>query len=111
MATLHVRNVPDDLYERLRAQAEANGRSTGAEAVNLIQAQLNEFRRAPLHRLARRRRSSATTPFEHFSPRARQVVVDAQDEAHELGHRSIGTEHLLLGLLRERTTLAARALQ
>jgi plasmid stability protein len=105
-----VRNVPDPLYERLRAQAEANGRSIGAEAVNLIQAQLNEFRRTPMHMFARRRRSAVTTPFEHFSPRARQVVVDAQDEARELGHPSIGTEHLLLALLRERTTLAARAL-
>ena len=31
MATLHVRNVPDELYERLRGQAERNGRSIGGE--------------------------------------------------------------------------------
>jgi plasmid stability protein len=110
MATLHVRNVPDAVYERLRTHAEANGRSIGAEAVNLIQAQLSEFRGKPLHMFTRRRRSAAATPFEHFSPRARQVVVDAQDEARELGHGAIGTEHMLLALLRERTTLAARAL-
>jgi ATP-dependent Clp protease ATP-binding subunit ClpA len=39
--------------------------------------------------------------FERFSERARQVVVLAQEEARELRHNHIGTEHLLLGLLRE----------
>ena len=36
-----------------------------------------------------------------FTEDARQVVVFAQDDARELGHNSIGTEHLLLGLLRQ----------
>jgi ATP-dependent Clp protease ATP-binding subunit ClpC len=39
--------------------------------------------------------------FERFTEQARQVVVLAQQEARELGHNYIGTEHLLLGLLRE----------
>jgi ATP-dependent Clp protease ATP-binding subunit ClpA len=38
--------------------------------------------------------------FERFSEQARQVVVLAQDEARSLGHDHIGSEHLLLGLLR-----------
>ena len=37
--------------------------------------------------------------FERFSGQARQVVVSAQEEARELDHNYIGTEHLLLGLL------------
>jgi ATP-dependent Clp protease ATP-binding subunit ClpA len=37
--------------------------------------------------------------FERFSGQARQVVVAAQEEARELDHNYIGTEHLLLGLL------------
>jgi len=37
MATLHVRNVPDDLYEQIRRQAEAERRSLGAEVVTLLQ--------------------------------------------------------------------------
>lgn len=41
------------------------------------------------------------TMFERFTEEARQVVVLAQEEARELGHNYIGTEHLLLGLLRE----------
>jgi ATP-dependent Clp protease ATP-binding subunit ClpC len=48
--------------------------------------------------------------FERFTERARQVVVLAQDEARRLRHGSIGTEHLLLGLVREEEGLAARAL-
>jgi ATP-dependent Clp protease ATP-binding subunit ClpA len=39
--------------------------------------------------------------FERFTHEARQVVVLAQDEARALGHNYIGTEHLLLGLLRD----------
>ena len=47
--------------------------------------------------------------FERFTEPARQVVVLAQDEARTLRHNYIGTEHLLLGLLRE-DGAAARAL-
>jgi ATP-dependent Clp protease ATP-binding subunit ClpA len=48
--------------------------------------------------------------FERFTERARQVVVLAQDEARGLGHAYIGTEHLLLGVLREEEGIAARTL-
>lgn len=49
--------------------------------------------------------------FERFTERARQVVVLAQIEAGGLGHNYIGTEHLLLGLLREEEGIAARVLE
>ena len=48
--------------------------------------------------------------FERFTERARQVVVFAQDEARVLKHNYIGTEHILLGLLREEEGLAGRVL-
>jgi ATP-dependent Clp protease ATP-binding subunit ClpA len=48
--------------------------------------------------------------FERFTDRARRVVVLAQHEARELGHNYIGTEHILLGLLREDQGVAAKAL-
>ena len=48
--------------------------------------------------------------FERFTERARQVIVLAQEEARVLRHNYIGTEHLLLGLLREADGVAARVL-
>jgi ATP-dependent Clp protease ATP-binding subunit ClpC len=49
--------------------------------------------------------------FGRFTERARQVMVLAQDEARALKHNYVGTEHLLLGLLREEEGLAARVLE
>jgi ATP-dependent Clp protease ATP-binding subunit ClpA len=49
--------------------------------------------------------------FERFTDRARRVVVLAQEEAVGLGHNHIGTEHLLLGLIRETDGVAARTLE
>jgi ATP-dependent Clp protease ATP-binding subunit ClpC len=48
--------------------------------------------------------------FERFTDRARRVVVLAQEEARMLNHNYIGTEHILLGLVRERDGIAAMAL-
>jgi ATP-dependent Clp protease ATP-binding subunit ClpA len=48
--------------------------------------------------------------FERFSGQARQVVVSAQEEARELDHNYIGTEHLLLGLLAISDSLASASL-
>lgn len=48
--------------------------------------------------------------FERFTERARQVLVLAQDEARQLKHNYIGTEHLLLGLFREEEGIGARVL-
>jgi hypothetical protein len=49
--------------------------------------------------------------FERFTDRARRVVVLSQQEAAGLKHGYIGTEHLLLGLIREREGVAAKALE
>jgi Clp amino terminal domain, pathogenicity island component len=49
--------------------------------------------------------------FERFTERARQVVVLSQEESRTLKHNYIGTEHILLGLLREEEGLAARVLE
>jgi hypothetical protein len=49
--------------------------------------------------------------FERFTNQARRVVVLAQDESRELNHNYIGTEHLVLGLLREQEGAGARALK
>jgi Clp amino terminal domain, pathogenicity island component len=49
-------------------------------------------------------------PFARFTPRAKHVVVAAEEEARELRHDHIVPEHLALGLLHEPEGLAARAL-
>ncbi len=46
-----------------------------------------------------------------FTPRAKKVIELAVDEAHRLNHRFIGTEHLLLGLIREGEGIAADVLK
>jgi hypothetical protein len=49
--------------------------------------------------------------FERFTDRARRVIVLAQEEARMLNHNYIGTEHILLGLVREGEGVAAEALE
>jgi len=49
--------------------------------------------------------------FERFTEKARRVVVYAQEEARMLNQNYIGTEHLLLGLIREQDGIAAKALE
>jgi ATP-dependent Clp protease ATP-binding subunit ClpA len=49
--------------------------------------------------------------FERFTDGARQAIVLAQNEARALGHRYIGVEHLLLGLLGEESGAASPALR
>jgi len=106
MASLHVRNVPDELYEQLRVTSERNGRSIGGETIVILQTMLAGT--APAARLpVPRRRTRRGSAFEHFDARAREVVVDARTEALGLGHAAIGTEHLLLALLRETSTAIA----
>ena len=48
--------------------------------------------------------------FEKFSERARRVLTIAQEEARQLNHSYIGTEHILLGLVREEEGVAAKVL-
>jgi ATP-dependent Clp protease ATP-binding subunit ClpC len=49
--------------------------------------------------------------FERFTERAREAIVLAQEEARSLKHNYLGTEHILLGLLRMEEGLAARLLE
>src|SRR5919199_4139767 len=99
VATLHVRKVPDYLYEAIRERAEREGRSIGGEVICLLEEML-------LAQGLRRRRGL----LEPFAEDGRQAVALAQDEARELGHRYLGTEHLLLGVLRVGEGRGARAL-
>ena len=48
--------------------------------------------------------------FEHFSKEAIKVIMLAQEEARRLGHNLVGSEQVLLGLIGENTSVAAKVL-
>ena len=54
--------------------------------------------------------TGGSSPFDRFNDRAKRVLALAQDEAIRLNHNYIGTEHLLLGLIREGEGVAAQVL-
>lgn len=99
MATLHVRNVPDDLYERLRESAAAEGRSIGAQAIAVIRAGLvlQESQREQLGQLV-----VAGSPFKRrFAERAKALVLRGQALAQERGAAEVAPAHVLLAMLED----------
>ncbi len=102
----------------------AAGRRSAADLAAWLSPRISGYRQpavtrspakeAPMHgwlpNLKRPARRKADTVFRRFSPRAREVIIAAQQEARALHHHYIGTEHILLGLLRDRDGLAGRAL-
>ena len=94
----------DDLLDRI----QAGGASSSAVA-ELLRARLNSpvaFASFGLQRPI----WEEIVMYEKFSDAARQVVALAQEQARDLHHQRIGTEHLLLGLLEEKTGVAAQVL-
>jgi len=55
-------------------------------------------------------RGQDTSQNIHYTPRAKKVIELSMDEARKLGHSYVGTEHILLGLIREGEGVAARVL-
>ena len=102
----------------------AAGRRSAADLAAWLSPRISAYREpavprspakeAPMHgwlpNLRRNPRRKGDLMFRRFSPRAREVVISAQQEARALHHGFIGTEHLLLGLLRDRDGAAGRAL-
>jgi ATP-dependent Clp protease ATP-binding subunit ClpC len=57
-------------------------------------------------------REKVTTPIDfHLSEECKRILAYANEEAERLNHRHIGTEHLLLGILREEACVAAALLR
>jgi ATP-dependent Clp protease ATP-binding subunit ClpC len=56
------------------------------------------------------RRCHTSPAFDRFTERTRAALSLAQDEARRLGHEYIGTEHVLLGILRRSDSVGARVL-
>jgi len=104
------RFAPTDLAEYLQRQRIAASAHPGSgsrsshsfdEFARLLRALLPGKQATPSHLMGR---------FDLFTQRARHVLALAQEEAQYLQHNYIGTEHLLLGLLREREGVASQVL-
>ena len=102
---LGTQDVADWLAPRLRP--------SGRAAARVKEAPMRAHAALPLAERIKRAtmRTRPKGMFMRFTDRARRVVVLAQDEARDLGHGSVGPEHLLLGLLVEGEGVAARALE
>jgi plasmid stability protein len=99
MATLHVRNVPDELYERLREAAAAEGRSIGAQAIAVIRTGLfvQETQREQLGELV-----AAGSPFKRrFAEQAKALVLRSQALAQQRGAAEVAPAHVLLAMLED----------
>jgi plasmid stability protein len=97
MATLHARNFPDDLYARLRASAEEDKRSIGAQAAALLATALAE--RDQLRRGMQQMKTRFPTFREQFVMRAEQVVLQAQHYCRQVGSPEVTPAHVMLAML------------
>ena len=97
MATLHARNFPDELYERLRTSAEEDKRSIGAQATALLAAALSE--RDQRKREMKRMKPRFPTFREQFVLRAEQLVLQAQDHCRRVGSPEVTPAHVMLAML------------
>jgi antitoxin FitA len=71
--TLTLKNIPDEVYDRLKRSAEAHRRSMNSEAIVCLETALLSSRLAPSERLARARALRAALPTGKF--RARDVAA------------------------------------
>jgi hypothetical protein len=127
--TVHDRTADQDALARVRAAAEVSGEIASKADVLLghfveaarqagcswteIGAALGVTKQGAQQRFVDR---EATTPAddEHllvaYTPRARNSVARAHEEAREMGHNYVGTEHLLLGVIADSGALSVRVL-
>ncbi len=100
----------DAVVDHFVEEARAAGHSwteVGGVLGMTKQAAQQRFQSRWFDRFTRNRRSSTSS---HMTDRARQAIENAADEARRMNHNYIGTEHLLLGLLRDRKSLASKTL-
>jgi ATP-dependent Clp protease ATP-binding subunit ClpC len=92
--------LPTYLYERLRLMAESEERTVTSLLLELLQTALPSYH-------------PTWTRFfkDRYDERARRALELAKEEARGLGHNYVGTEHLLLGLLRVEDGIAAQVLR
>jgi hypothetical protein len=107
-----LKGLGDDLIGHFVEEARASGCSWSQIGSHLgVTKQAAQQRHRFVGLFGRRRGRAEGRSFERFTEEARQVVVRAQEEARRLKHNYLGTEHLLLALLRDRQATAARVLR
>ena len=104
-----------DLGEQLLDYWVQHARAAGCSWAQIggslgVTKQAAQQRHAATRGLLGKFREKTTGLFNRFSPAAREVVVQAQEEARLLNHDFLGTEHLLLGLLAGSDGVAATVL-
>ncbi len=93
--------MPTHLYDRAKRIADAEERTITSVLNEIIFFGLQNYQPAWNPRVF----------MDRFDEAARRVLERAKEEAHLLNHNYLGTEHLLLGLLREEQGIAAEALR
>ena len=74
MPILHVRNVPDDLYQRIQRRAEGQGRSITAEVISLLWQAIEEAQAPQSEILEGIRRRRSFSPSEAGAPNSTQLL-------------------------------------
>ncbi len=106
MATLHVRNVPEALYEALRARAQVRGRSIANEAIAVLAETVAPGFVPGAPGLHSGTVTRPLAPRERLGEPAGRALAAASSEAHTLGHDLVETEHVLLALLENDSVVA-----
>jgi plasmid stability protein len=76
MATITLKNIPDDLYERLKAAAQAHRRSINSELISCLESVLKSQKISPQDRLDRLRRVRPRIEPGAVSPEEIQQAID-----------------------------------
>jgi antitoxin FitA len=83
VATLHVRNVPDDVYEALRARAKTEGRSINAAAITILREALSPVDAEAMIEDLRRFRARTKLPQGALAPE--EIIRRDRDSGHQRG--------------------------
>src|SRR5438477_792170 len=86
------------------------GEGVAAAVLQNLSVDLDEIQQKIEETVKKGKAAAATGPDLPYTSRAKKVLELAMGEARELEHRYVGTEHLLLGLLREEKGIAAQIL-
>ncbi|GAA5417631.1 negative regulator of genetic competence ClpC/MecB [Paraliobacillus ryukyuensis] len=85
----------------------SEGEGIAAKALNSLGLESEKIQQEVENLIGKGQKVSQTI---HYTPRAKKVIELSMDEARKLGHSYVGTEHILLGLIREGEGVAARVL-